>query len=275
MNSKPFIKAIKSSIPVAAALFASSFTAKANSIVAYVEGPGVQSSSVSNIATETFEGATPGIYTNSFSSSIGAYQGTGESKFAIVRADQYGGAGGTGNYFAVGAESHSADPVRLTLSSEANYFGFWWSAGDRNNSITFLQDGVALATFTTADLVTLLPNTPSGLVTAINGQTYATQDYYGNPNSHNDTNEAFGYVDIIANGLYFNQIDFGNNGSTGTGFESDNHSVAANVLAPPDGDVVVQDVPLTEAAMAPEPNTVVFLLTALGGGLAWRRVRRP
>ena len=89
---------------------------------------------------------------------------------------QYGGAGGSGNYFAIGAESSSTDPVTLSLSSEANYFGFWWSAGDVNNSITLLQNSTALATFTTANIVALLPNTLNGTVTAINGIVYNTQE---------------------------------------------------------------------------------------------------
>jgi hypothetical protein len=190
-----------------------------------------------------------------------------------VSANQYGGAGGTGEYFAVGAESSSTAPVTLALTSEANYFGFWWSAGDVNNSITFLQNGVALATFTTANVVALLPNTVSGTVTAINGSVYNTKNYYGNPNNLSQDNaEPFAYIDVIANGIQFNQIQF-SNPTTASGFESDNHSVAAGVTDPPSGDVIVENVPLTAAATAPEPETWILLVAGVGviGFSRWMR----
>ncbi len=245
---------------------------RGQSIVAYVEGPGVQVTSVtstSGVTTENFNWLSGGTYTSPVATAIGTYEGSSTSKFAIVSANQYGGAGGTGKYFAVGAESGSSAPVQLNLYAEANYFGFWWSAGDRNNSITFLQDGTALATFTTATLVALLPKTAGATVTAINGTTYSTTGYYGNPNNAQDSNEPFAYVDVIATGLQFNQIQFAN--TISTGFESDNHSVAAGVTGPGDGDVVVQNVEL----ITPEP--IPFTMMALGlvliGGSRLRRHR--
>ena len=68
---------------------------------------------------------------------------------------------------------------------------------------------------------------------------------------------------MIANGLQFNQIQFGNI-TTASGFESDNHSIADGVTDPPPGDVIVQNVPLPSAATAPEPETWVLLLTGVG-----------
>ena len=249
----------------------SAFCLHAASIVAYVEPPTVQSTSVSGVSTEGFDSLGAGIVTSGFSSTIGLYEGSPSTPFSIVAADQYGGAGGTGNYFAVGAESNSDAPVALLLNNQANYFGFWWSAGDPNNSITFAENGVALATFTTANLVNLLPNSPSGTVTAINGSIYNTVNYYGNPNSLLDTTEAFAYVDVIATGLLFNEIIFSNPNSTG--FESDNHSVATGVTGPPLADVIVQDVPLTADA-TPEPGTWMMLVLGIGTiGISkkWRR----
>ncbi len=66
--------------------------------------------------------------------------------------------------------------LMLDLDTNANYFGFWWSAGDINNSISFFENGVLLATFDTADIVSLLPNSPTGKDTAINGSTYNTKN---------------------------------------------------------------------------------------------------
>ncbi len=252
-------------LPLAGVLAATALQAAA--IVAYVEAPSVQATSVSNVSTENFNSAATGIYSTNYVSSIGTYAGSSTNKFAIVAADQYGGAGGTGNYFAIGAQSGTANPVTLTLNTNANYFGFWWSAGDSLNSITFLLNGVALATFKTSDIETLLPNTTTGTVTAINGSVYNTKTYYGNPNnSSQDTAEPFAYVDVIATGLYFNQIQFANT-NTSSGFESDNHSVAYGVTGPPTGDVIVENVPL----FAPEPGTVALMLLGIGATALIRR----
>jgi hypothetical protein len=144
----------------------------------------------------------------------------------------------------------------LTLNSPSNYFGFWWSAGDASNVLTFYSAGQLVATFTTAQIVTLIPNDPNTTVTAINGSTYNTDKYYDNPNG-GDASEPFAYVDFIATGLTFDQIGFSN--SLGSGFESDNHSVASNVTGPPITDVIIENVPLA----APEPASYGMI----GGGL--------
>src|SRR5438045_480853 len=70
-------------------------------VVVTIENPGVQSSSVANITTETFDGFVPGVST-SLVSAIGTYSSPGQ---AVLGANQYGGAGGAGNYFSVGAQS--------------------------------------------------------------------------------------------------------------------------------------------------------------------------
>jgi hypothetical protein len=237
----------------------------ANTIVAYVEAPTIQSTSVSGVTTSTFDGLSTGNYSSPLTTSIGVYEASPTDQFEIHAADQYGGAGGTGNFFAIGSDSGYPGPLLLNLDSQENYFGFWWSAGDANNSISFLENGTVLATFTTANLVSLLPNTQNGTVTAINGSVYNTKNYYGNPNDNQDTNEPFAYVDIIANGITFNQVSFSN--TLATGFESDNHSVAYGVTAPPSGDVIIENVPLTAAGQTqvPEPGTALLLLGALGG----------
>jgi hypothetical protein len=245
----------------------------AATVYAYVEAPTSQSSSVSGATTESFDELSAGDYSNSYTTSvstaIGTYVGTPSNPFAIVPVDQYGGAGGTGNYFAVGAETGKFGRALLDLNSEANYFGFWWSAGDVNNSITLLQDGTALATFTTADLVALLPNSGGTTVMALNGVLYNTIDYYGNPNGLGDASEPFAYVDIVANGLQFNQVLFSQLRSAG--FESDNHSVADGVTAPPPGDVLVQSLQLTPDA-APEPASWGLAFLGLGA-ILWNRAR--
>ena len=253
--------------PYKISLFAAFLSANAfaNTIVAYVEAPGFQASSLSGITTTDFNSLSTGNYSTPLTTAIGVYQASSSDQFRVIGADNYGGAGGIGNYFAIGSESGFTGPLVLDLNSDANYFGFWWSAGDANNTISFLENGVLYATFDTADIVGLLPNSPSGTVTAINGSTYNTQNYYGNPNNlAQDTQEPFAYVDVIANGLTFNQISF-SNANLFSGFESDNHSVAVGITDPPTGDVIVESVPLTAAAQTPEPGTAFLLVAALGG----------
>lgn len=182
----------------------SAFALHASSISLYVEAPTIQTSSVPSITTEAFDELTAGIYTTPVATDIGTYIGTPTNPFAIINADQFGGAGGTGTYLAVGSETGSPGDLLLQLNSPQNYFGFWWSAGDAFNSITLLRNGSQLATFTTAHLINLLPNNGS-TVTAINGSQYNTSAYWGNPNSGQNAGEPYAYVDLIATGATFNQ----------------------------------------------------------------------
>lgn len=242
---------------VLVSLTLSAFALHASSISLYVEGPTIQSSSVPGITTEAFDELSAGIYTTSVTTGVGTYMGTPSTPFAIINADQYGGTGGTGTYLAVGSETGAPGDVLLQLNSPQNYFGFWWSAGDAFNSITLLRNGSQLATFTTAQLITLLPRSGGTTVTAINGTQYNTIDYWGNPNSGQNFGEPYAYVDLIAAGAVFNQVLISNPGNTG--FESDNHSIALGVTDPPIGDVIVSTVPGT----VPEPSTSAFAILGL------------
>jgi hypothetical protein len=227
------------------------------SFIAYVEPPAFEATSVPLVTTANFDGLTPNTYTTPLNTSIGTYDSGSGPAYAIVAADSYGGAGHTGDYFAVGVQSGSEGPVFLTLNTPANYFGFWWSAGDNANSVSFYSGGLLLATFTTSQIAALLPDDNTSTVTAINGGTYQTNAYYNNPNG-GDAGEPFAYVDFIATGLTFDKVSF-SNGSLGSGFESDNHSVASGVTGPPNADVIVENIPFN----TPEPASYGLL----GAGL--------
>ncbi len=232
---------------------------EAASIIAYVEAPGVEATSVAGATTVNFDGLTRGIFTSALVTTIGTYDAGGGPAYAITGADAYGGAGDKGNYMAIGAQSGSTGPVILTLNTPSNYFGFWWSAGDSQNSVSFYNGAQLLATISTAQLVALIPNDGSKTVTTVNGSVYHANQYYNNPNG-GDASEPFAYVDFIATGLTFNRVAF-SNASLGTGFESDNHSVASNVIAPPTSDVMLQNLPLS----TPEPGTCGLIGMALCG----------
>ena len=176
-------------------------------VVLSVEAPGVQSSDVPGVITETFDSIAPGTYTT-LSTAVGTLNTSGG--FRIQGDDIYGGAGGTGNYFTFGAQSGSAEPVTLTFGGPQSYFGMWWSAADANNTVQFYSGAMLEATYTTTTVFGGLPGS-----------------YYGNPNGGSDPGEPFAYLNFDGvGGTTFTSVVFSNNGTTSTGFESDNFSIA-------------------------------------------------
>jgi hypothetical protein len=213
-------------------------------VVVTIDAPGVQSSTVPGVTTETFDGFAPGIYT-SLTSTIGTYTSPGE---AVVSADQYGGAGGTGNYFSIGAQSGQLTAT-LALLGDQGYFGFWFSAGDALNQIQLFENNTLEYTLDTPTLLSF-----------INSQPNAAQ-YFGNPNSGQDSGEPFAYVNFFGtNGAVFNKIVF-NNTSIATGFESDNHSIASSAQ--------IVGTPIT-----PEPGAWAMTVTGCLSGAAFLRRKR-
>ena len=201
-------------------------------LVMTVDAAGVQASTVAGVTTETFNSFGPGQY-SSLATAVGTLNTAGAQ--SIVVADSYGGAGGTGNYFALGAQSSSADAVTLTFSGPESYFGMWWSAADANNAVSLYSGTTLLATYNSTSAFAGLPSS-----------------YFGNPNSGADAGEMFAYVNFNATeGTAITSVVFSNNGTTATGFEADNFSVL-NV---------------------PEPSTLVLFGTALviGGVVIGRR----
>ena len=204
-------------------------------VVLSIEAAGAQTSTVPGVTTETFNSFSTGNY-SSLSTNVGTLTSSGE--FAIVPADVFGGAGGAGNYFSVGAQSGSASLVTLALNGPQSYFGMWWSAADVNNTLQFYSGSNLLETFTTASVFANIPG-----------------NYFGNPNGGGDSGEPFAYLNFNGSlGTTFTSVVFSNSGSTGTGFESDNWSVNA----------------------VPEPSSLVLCGTSavvVGLGL-WRRRRK-
>jgi len=247
---------------------------QAASILIYISPPAVQSSEVGGTTVATFDSLAPGNVTTPYASAIGTYSASTSSPFRANAADQYGGAtdptspSTPTNYFTIGAQSGTSAPVSVTLNQYADYFGFWWSAGDANNGVSFYSDGYLLSRFTTATLLTLL-NGGAGQVTAVNGTKYNTSSYYGNPNNTTqDTSEPFVFVDMVFTGTLFNQVIFDNSNTTSSGFESDNHTVTSAPVTLSGDHVLVT----TLNGNTPEPAAGMLL----AGGLlliaaAWRR----
>lgn len=213
--------AIVSSVILSAAIVSRPATAASFQVT--VEDPGVMNAKLSLLKdayTQNFDGQASGFNQNGFKwiangQTIGQY-----SNVLIINADQYGGADGTGKYFDVDqARSGKAKQTfsTLKLTTPQKYFGFWWSAGDSNNVLQFLSKGETVYKMTTKDVVDMI------------GKLSNKQAYYGNPNSQfkgKDGNEAFAFINFYNTDGTFDEIKFTNIG--GTGFESDNHTIAAN-----------------------------------------------
>lgn len=214
-----------------------------------LENPGVQSSQVAGVTTETFNGFARNQY-SSITSSIGTYT-SGSNGMSIHAADSYGGSNGS-QYIAIGAQSQQLS-MTLTLNSPQAYFGFEWLAGDNQNVIKFYNNATLVGTFNVGDLISFIDKTSNSSL------------YYGNPNNRSqDSGEPFAYVNVIGTqGTTFNRVVFSNS-SFGTGFETDNHSIKATAPNPTPGTPV-------QSIMVPEPSAIVLLSLGVAGCLVSAR----
>ena len=242
----------------------------------YIGAPAGQTTTHGGAVTEPFTSFTPGsqngtVVSTALATFTGTYDFTNSSGLAgqIRGADAFGGAGGTGQYVAMGqAWLPNGNPFSLGLgANEANYFGFWWSAGDANNFVSFYNNSVLLATFTSADIFTILSG--SGTITSVNNDIYNKSAYFGNPTIPpflgQNASEPYAYISIYAQGsTVFDEVRF-DNGSGSTGFESDNHSLFNGILTPDGTSVFVTTIP--------EPTTVVLVGLSLACLLFLRRRR--
>ncbi len=215
------------------------------------EAPGVQNStatfSVSGV--ETFDSRPTGTQTfaTSFGTSgaiVGIYGGV-----QVNPADQFGGAGGTGNY----AVAFGASPYSVSLSADPlldpqgiNYFGYWLSALDSGNQVTFYKAGVQVGALSPSDVLSAIGSNPA---------------YFGNPNppfKGANSGQPYVFINFYDTTGTFDQVDFTETPAVG-GYESDNHTVGF----------------YTKMGGVPEPKSWALMLLGFGGlGLAMRASRK-
>jgi hypothetical protein len=216
-----------------------------------IENPGSKNSTATfdSVGVETFDSTGPGgnqSFTTDFGTG-GTITGT-YSGIDILGADQYGGAGGAGNY----ASTSSVAGYSLSLSTSdpagINYFGFWLSALDPGNTLTFSKAGTTVFTFTPTDVVALVGSMPA---------------YLGNPDGAfggQNSGQAYVFLNFYDTNGTFDKVAFSENPTIG-GYESDNHTV---------GFFTVEGG--TPVGLAPEPASWAMMLIGFGGiGYAMRR----
>jgi len=180
-------------------------------IIVTAEAPGVQSSLVTGVTTETFDSIGTGYFT-SLSTAVGTLSSPSE---LISAANQFGGAGGNTPYLSV----VNVQTITLALPAPQIYFGMWWSAADLGNIVDFYSGPTLVGTFV-----------PAGTFAALGNS------YKGNPNPEfppGDPTEKFAYLNFSGiGGTAFDRVVFRNTDSS-TAFEMDDLSLLAAPVPEP------------------------------------------
>ena len=209
----------------AAALTASGSPAKADVFQTSFEAPGVQNANQAalcaaigpgtcTIGVESFDTRTSNTsFTTAFGTG-GIINGT-YTGMQINVADQYGGAGGTGKYPVAFSGTPYQVSLTTTLATGINYFGFWLSALDLGNQVSFYNGSTLVYTFT-----------PTNLINAL-GSCSNSNAYCGNPNVGHlgqNSGQLYAFVNFFDTTGTFNSVHFQESPAAG-GYESDNQTV--------------------------------------------------
>jgi outer membrane autotransporter protein len=192
--------------------------------VVTLEAPKVQQSSLStnptgfgatNVIVETFDELKPGFILKPVPFAANAALGSYDH-LLVSSADNFGGAGGKGNYITVSNSKNDAvNPTTLTLTAPQRYFGFWWSAGDAKDVISFYSGNTLVETFSTSEIINFIDTQGKN------------SGYNGNPNNGKANGQPFAFLNFYADpsnpGVTFDRIVFSNEGS---GFQADNDTIA-------------------------------------------------
>lgn len=209
------------------------------------------------LGTETFDGIGRGGFmaVPSFKTAFGTngvLTGVYSGNMGVFGTDQYGGAGGVGNYMVTfgNANGYTLDLLHNASVPGYNYFGLHLSALDKGNRLDFLRDGETVFSYT-----------PDALVKSLG--TCGGNAYCGNPTTGANSHEQYAFVSFLDRDSTFDQVWSRQSG--GGGLETDNHTVGYRA---PDALRVFN---------VPEPYAMEMLGTGLlaVGLLRARRGRNP
>ncbi len=230
---------------VAAGLLTAAAAARADTIAISYSAPGVQAASSAALAAaavvgvESFDSRPLGTggFVTDFGTG-GAIVGTYSAGTAILSADLYGAAGGSGRYAAV---LNNTAGYSVSLAAHGipgvNIFGFWLSALDAGNELELLRRGAVVGSYSPAELLAAVGACPSASA------------YCGNPTAPfrgQDAHEPFAFVTLLDMNGYFDELRFSEAPPVGN-YESDNHTVGycARAAACLPGAALPEPVPLT------------------------------
>ena len=233
------------------------FPAASQTIEVTVEPPGVQTSSVTGVVTETFDStSTAEIRASGYSlpSGIGT---VAANNLTINSANAQGGAGGIGQYAFTNSSA-----LDITLSEPRRYLGFWWSTGAGNDSVAIYGSvngagpETLLGTYSVANISSLLTPTANCPGNIPNG-------HFGNPNSAYQCSETpfvFAYVNLNLSdpSYFFTRVVF-----DGDFLEFDNVSVSGAFVGT---STTVPDAPTIGTAIIGEGQANVSFTPPINDG---------
>lgn len=142
--------------------------------------------------------------------------------------------------------------LSATVPHGTDFFGYWISALDRGNQVSFYSIGRLLFTFT-----------PTDVLAAVNASPDRAQ-YYGNPNAAfggQNSGEPYIFLSFFSNDRSFDNIVFDETPRYG-GYESDNHTVGR--FTGQGTGTIVPLVDSTFEASVPEPATWAMMVAGFG-----------
>ena len=216
------------------------------------EAPGAQTTTTGFDAfgVETFDAISTGTGNNFLATFGGSVFRGNYANVEVRNADEYGGAGGDTRY----AVTFNTAGYSLDLSSTepggVTYFGYWLSALDRGNNVSFYSGGNLLFTFNAE----AAGNFISGLPLASTYRCNANNEFAGQ-----NCGEPYAFLNFYARGgTTFDRILFSESPEVG-GYESDNHTVGrwnriSGTIVPVTGGINT----------VPEPAAWLMLVTGFG-----------
>ncbi len=214
-----------------AAIFAvAPLVAWADAIDVTAGAPGQLTPSDSATTVLTFDnlavGALPSyIFVGGSLSGAGAVEDTTSADFAMPYDDD-------SNFLAV-AGTDVDGSTTLDLTAPENYFGLYWGSLDPYNSISFLMNGQEVASYTGADIASLLGLDDSG-----DQQSTASNRY----------------VNFYLNGDFYDEVVLS---TTGYGFEVDNIAFGDPAVVPEPATLPVLGFALAALALVRRPRHLI------------------